>query len=57
MVLALMVLVGSGCCGPPPRSRSAPARRRRHRAMVDVLAIPDGLVPGLRVLTEQTPLA
>lgn len=33
------------------------ARRRRHRALVDVLATPDGLVPGLRVLAEQTPLA
>lgn len=33
------------------------ARRKRHRDLVDVLATPDGLVPGLRVLAEQTPLA
>ena len=33
------------------------ARRRRHRDLVDVLATPDGLIPGLRVLAEQTPLA
>lgn len=33
------------------------ARRKRHRDLVDVLATPDGLIPGLRVLAEQTPLA
>jgi Zn-dependent protease with chaperone function len=33
------------------------ARRKRHRDLVDVLATPDGLVPGLRVLSEETPLA
>jgi len=33
------------------------ARRKRHRDLVDVLATPDGAVPGLRVLAEQTPLA
>jgi len=33
------------------------ARRRRHRDLVDVLATPDGLIPGLRVLAEETPLA
>lgn len=32
-------------------------RRRRHRDLVDVLATPDGLIPGLRVLAEETPLA
>lgn len=33
------------------------ARRKRHRDLVDVLATPDGLIPGLRVLAEETPLA
>jgi Zn-dependent protease with chaperone function len=33
------------------------ARRKRHRDLVDVLATPDGLIPGLRVLSEETPLA
>jgi Zn-dependent protease with chaperone function len=33
------------------------ARRKRHRDLVDILATPDGLVPGLRVLSEETPLA
>ncbi|WP_328992449.1 M56 family metallopeptidase [Kribbella sp. NBC_01245] len=33
------------------------ARRKRHRDLVDILATPDGLVPGLRVLAERTPLA
>ncbi|HET6296506.1 MAG TPA: M56 family metallopeptidase [Kribbella sp.] len=33
------------------------ARRKRHRDLVDLLATPDGLVPGLRVLAEETPLA
>lgn len=33
------------------------ARRKRHRDLVDVLATPDGRIPGLRVLAEQTPLA
>lgn len=33
------------------------ARRKRHRDLVDVLATPDGLIPGLRVLAEKTPLA
>jgi hypothetical protein len=33
------------------------ARRKRHRDLVDILATPDGLVPGLRVLAEETPLA
>ena len=33
------------------------ARRKRHRDLVDVLATPDSLIPGLRVLAEETPLA
>jgi Zn-dependent protease with chaperone function len=33
------------------------ARRKRHRDLVDILATPDGLIPGLRVLAEETPLA
>ncbi|MQA01675.1 MAG: M48 family metalloprotease [Streptosporangiales bacterium] len=32
------------------------SRRRRHRALVDLLAQHDGLEPGLRVLAEQTPV-
>lgn len=36
---------------------STRARRRRHRQLVDLLTHPTGLAPGLRVLTEQTPVA
>lgn len=32
-------------------------RRRRHRALVDLLGEPHGLAPAVRILTEQTPVA
>lgn len=32
-------------------------RRRRHRELVELLASPTGLPPGVRVLAEQTPVA
>jgi hypothetical protein len=57
-VLALTALVGVRLLWAAGRvAVGTRARRRRHRDLVDVLATPDGLVPGLRVLAEQTPLA
>ena len=57
-VLALTVLVGVRLLWAAARvAVGTRARRNRHRALVDVLATPAGLVPGLRVLAEQTPLA
>jgi Zn-dependent protease with chaperone function len=57
-VLALTTLVGVRLLWAAGRvAVGTRARRRRHRDLVDVLATPDGLVPGLRVLAEQTPLA
>lgn len=57
-VLALTALVGVRLLWSAGRvAVSTRARRRRHRDLVDVLATPDGLVPGLRILAEETPLA
>jgi hypothetical protein len=57
-VLALTALVGVRLLWSAGRvAVGTRSRRRRHRDLVDVLATPDGLVPGLRVLAEQTPLA
>jgi Zn-dependent protease with chaperone function len=57
-VLALTGLVGVRLLWATGRvAVGTRSRRRRHRDLVDVLATPDGLVPGLRVLAEQTPLA
>jgi hypothetical protein len=57
-VLALTILVGARLLWAAGRvAVGTRARRKRHRDLVDVLARPDGLVPGLRVLAEQTPLA
>lgn len=57
-VLALTALVGVRLLWATGRvAVGTRSRRRRHRDLVDVLATPDGLVPGLRVLAEQTPLA
>jgi hypothetical protein len=57
-VLALTALVGVRLLWAVGRvAVGTRARRRRHRDLVDVLATPDGLIPGLRVLAEQTPLA
>ena len=57
-VLALTILVGARLLWAAGRvAIGTRARRKRHRDLVDVLARPDGLVPGLRVLAEQTPLA
>jgi len=57
-VLALTALVGIRLLWAAGRvAVGTRARRKRHRDLVDVLATPDGLVPGLRVLAEQTPLA
>jgi Zn-dependent protease with chaperone function len=57
-VLALTALVGVRLLWAAGRVAVATrSRRRRHRDLVDVLATPNGLVPGLRVLAEQTPLA
>lgn len=57
-VLALTALVGIRLLWAVGRvAVQTRARRKRHRDLVDVLATPDGLIPGLRVLAEQTPLA
>lgn len=57
-VLALTALVAVRLLWSAGRvAVSTRARRRRHRALVDVLTTPGGLVPGLRVLAEETPLA
>jgi Zn-dependent protease with chaperone function len=57
-VLALTALVGVRLLWAAGRvAVGTRARRKRHRDLVDVLATPDGLIPGLRVLAEQTPLA
>jgi len=57
-VLALTALVGIRLLWAVGRvAVGTRARRRRHRDLVDVLATPDGLIPGLRVLAEETPLA
>lgn len=37
--------------------RETRQRRHRHRNLLDVLATPDGAVPGLRILEEETPVA
>jgi hypothetical protein len=58
LVLALTVIVGLRLVWSFGRvAIGTRARRRRHRDLVDVLATPDGLIPGLRVLAEETPLA
>lgn len=57
-VLALTALVGIRLLWAVGRvAVGTRARRKRHRDLVDVLATPDGLIPGLRVLAEETPLA
>jgi Zn-dependent protease with chaperone function len=57
-VLALTALVGIRLLWAAGRvAVGTRARRKRHRDLVDVLATPDGLIPGLRVLAEETPLA
>ncbi|GAA1575146.1 M56 family metallopeptidase [Kribbella sancticallisti] len=57
-VLALTALVGVRLLWAAGRvAVGTRARRKRHRDLVDVLATPDGLIPGLRVLAEETPLA
>ncbi|MDX6237563.1 MAG: hypothetical protein QOG10_2378 [Kribbellaceae bacterium] len=57
-VLALTALVGVRLLWAAGRvAVGTRSRRRRHRDLVDVLATPDRLVPGLRVLAESTPLA
>nr|WP_203590813.1 M56 family metallopeptidase [Streptomyces sp. SID13031] len=57
-VLALTALVGVRLLWAVGRvAVGTRARRKRHRDLVDVLATPDGLIPGLRVLAEETPLA
>lgn len=57
-ILALTALVGVKLVWAVGRvAVGTRARRKRHRDLVDVLATPDGLIPGLRVLAEQTPLA
>jgi Peptidase family M48 len=57
-VLALTLLVGIRLLWSAARvAVGTRARRARHRALVDVLATPAGLVPGLRILAESTPLA
>jgi len=57
-VLALTALVGVKLLWAAGRvAVGTRARRKRHRDLVDVLATPDGLIPGLRVLAEETPLA
>lgn len=38
-------------------ARDTRTRRRRHRALLDLLATADGLVPGVRVLAAETPVA
>ncbi|GAA0922834.1 M56 family metallopeptidase [Kribbella koreensis] len=58
LVLALTALVGIRLLWAIGRvAVGTRARRKRHRDLVDVLATPDGLIPGLRVLAEETPLA
>ncbi|WP_328326364.1 M56 family metallopeptidase [Kribbella sp. NBC_00382] len=58
LVLALTALVGIRLLWAVGRvAVGTRARRKRHRDLVDVLATPDGLIPGLRVLAEETPLA
>jgi Zn-dependent protease with chaperone function len=58
LVLALTALVGIRLLWAAGRvAVGTRARRKRHRDLVDVLATPDGLIPGLRVLAEETPLA
>ncbi|WBQ07661.1 M56 family metallopeptidase [Kribbella sp. CA-293567] len=58
LVLALTAMVGIRLLWSAGRvAIGTRARRRRHRDLVDVLATPDGLIPGLRVLAEETPLA
>jgi Zn-dependent protease with chaperone function len=58
LVLALTGLVGVRLLWAVGRvAVGTRARRKRHRDLVDVLATPDGLIPGLRVLAEETPLA
>ncbi|MFI5713254.1 M56 family metallopeptidase [Kribbella sp. NPDC051620] len=58
LVLALTALVGIRLLWAVGRvAVGTRARRKRHRELVDVLATPDGLIPGLRVLAEETPLA
>lgn len=37
--------------------RETRSRRHRHRNLLDLLATPDGAVPGLRILEEETPVA
>jgi Zn-dependent protease with chaperone function len=57
-VLALTALVAARLAWAGARvAVGTRTRRSRHRDLVDVLATPAGLVPGLRVLTESTPLA
>ena len=57
-VLALTALVGVRLLWAVGRvAVGTRSRRKRHRDLVDVLATPDGLIPGLRVLAEETPLA
>ncbi|TWD72424.1 peptidase M48-like protein [Kribbella amoyensis] len=57
-VLALTAMVGIRLLWAAGRvAVGTRARRRRHRDLVDILATPDGLIPGLRVLSEETPLA
>jgi hypothetical protein len=57
-ILALTALVGVKLLWAAGRvAVGTRARRKRHRDRVDVLATPDGLIPGLRVLAEETPLA
>ncbi|MEV6414470.1 M56 family metallopeptidase [Kribbella sp. NPDC051718] len=58
LVLGLTALVGIRLLWAVGRvAVGTRARRKRHRDLVDVLATPDGLIPGLRVLAEETPLA
>jgi hypothetical protein len=58
LVLALTALVGIRLLWAVGRvAVGTRARRKRHRDLVDILATPDGLIPGLRVLAEETPLA